>query len=668
MFVACASRPTEHTASPRGVGADGVARWAPWLAALWLASLLLSREPAAQDPGDGGAQLERRIAAIPRSHPRLLWKGTDTARVRQKIENDPALGATLAFVIASADAILEAPRCERQQIGRRLLSVSRTVLKRVLYLSFAHRITGEAAYATRAQQEMLAAAAFSDWNPSHFLDVAEMTTALALGYDWLHDVLPDDARDAIRTAIVELGLRPGMDGGWWVRTTNNWNQVCHAGLALGALAVAEHEPDLARQIVRRAIDSLPRAMGEYAPHGAYPEGPGYWKYGTTYNVLALDALRTVLGTDFGLERSAGFLASADYYLHVTGPTGLFFNYSDGGARSGVAPALHWFAARRRDPALLWRERAALREWLRRTKPSADGSDRLLPLLLVWTPADATEDAPSTRHYRADGRTPIATHRSGWDADATFVAIKGGSPSTNHAHMDAGSFVLDADGVRWAMDLGSQNYHSLESRGIRLWDRGQDSERWSVFRLNHLSHNTLVVDGLPQMVSGDAPLVAHHGEGPRPHTIVDLTSVYAGQLSAARRGAALLPNRSVLIQDELVAAPASTSQVRTIRWGMVTRAEVALNGIEAELTREGKTLTLRVLSPEGAQLRTYDTATPRADHDQPNPGTRMIGFEVEVPVGGDAARIAVHLIPGSVTPRPPVIAPLATWAKAADHAK
>ena len=31
---------------------------------------------------------------------------------------------------------------------------------------------------------MLTAARFEDWNPSHFLDVAEMTFALAIGYDW----------------------------------------------------------------------------------------------------------------------------------------------------------------------------------------------------------------------------------------------------------------------------------------------------------------------------------------------------------------------------------------------------------------------------------------------------------------------------------------------------
>ena len=36
---------------------------------------------------------------------------------------------------------------------------------------------------------MLAVSRFTDWNPTHFLDVGEMVMALAIGYDWLYDSL-----------------------------------------------------------------------------------------------------------------------------------------------------------------------------------------------------------------------------------------------------------------------------------------------------------------------------------------------------------------------------------------------------------------------------------------------------------------------------------------------
>src|SRR6266851_4042147 len=73
-------------------------------------------------------------------------------------------------------------------------------------LALVYRISGETKYLERAVTELRAAAAFPDWNPSHFLDVAEMTHAFAIGYDWLfHDLSPED-RALFRKAITEKGL------------------------------------------------------------------------------------------------------------------------------------------------------------------------------------------------------------------------------------------------------------------------------------------------------------------------------------------------------------------------------------------------------------------------------------------------------------------------------
>jgi len=611
---------------------------------------------AARDTAPPGPEddVTHRINGSTKEHPRLFMDRSAAVAVKAAVESDALLRRAMTYVRECADATLQAAPVQREQVGRRLLEVSRTCLQRVVYLAFVHRMTGEDRYLERARQELLAAAAFPDWNPSHFLDVAEMTAALAIGYDWLHSGLDPESRRIIRDAIIEKGLRPSQRGGWWVTTENNWNQVCHGGLTLGALAVLEDEPKLASEIIERAVANVPRALAEYEPDGAYPEGPGYWKYGTVYHVLLVDALRSAIGTDFGLT-TAAFLKSSDYYRQMTGPTGLFFNYSDCGQKSGIAPAMYWFAATRRDPSLLHRERTALHELLDRARPSAAKRHRLLPFLLLWNAAHAKAPPPDATHFHADGHTPVAIHRSGWEKDDTFVGIKGGSPGANHGHMDIGSFVLDAGGVRWARDLGAQNYHSLESRGIRLWDRRQGSQRWDVFRLNNLSHNTLVVDGRKQIVKGFAPIVRSTG-APNPHTIIDMSAVYAGQLDAARRGVALRADRSVLVQDELRALDAEA----TVRWGMVTEARIeSLNGTTALLTRDGRQLRLRVLAPPNARLRTYDTAEPRAPHDHGNPGTRMIGFEVQL-LSSSETRLAVLLTPGGTEPRLTQVSPLADW--------
>ena len=88
----------------------------------------------------------------------------------------------------------------------------------------------------------------------------------------------------------------------------------------------------------------PRAMRSYAPDGVYPEGFGYWAYGTWYEVLMIESLRSALGGSAGLERAEGFLASADFMNFMVAPSGVCYNYSDSPAVDVVNPLLYWFAA------------------------------------------------------------------------------------------------------------------------------------------------------------------------------------------------------------------------------------------------------------------------------------------------------------------------------------
>ena len=48
-------------------------------------------------------------------------------------------------------------------------------------------LTRDARYASRVALEMERVCGFASWNPVHFLDVAEMTMAVALAHDWCHD-------------------------------------------------------------------------------------------------------------------------------------------------------------------------------------------------------------------------------------------------------------------------------------------------------------------------------------------------------------------------------------------------------------------------------------------------------------------------------------------------
>ncbi|GAI32657.1 unnamed protein product, partial [marine sediment metagenome] len=254
-----------------------------------------------------------------------------------------------------SENILQQEPLERIKIGRRLLSTSREYLRRVFFLSYAYRMTGDKRFLAHTEKHMVKAAGFSDWNPTHFLDVAEMTMALAIGYDWLFDELPEASKQLIKEAIVKKGLEPSYndDYNWFLRAEHNWNQVCNAGMTFGALAIQDDYPGLADSVINRAFETIPKAMHDYRPDGAYPEGYGYWGYGTSFNVIFLSAVEKALGTDRGLAASPGFLKTAGFLQHMLAPSNICYNWGDCGARGSLNSAMFWFAARNNDPSLLW---------------------------------------------------------------------------------------------------------------------------------------------------------------------------------------------------------------------------------------------------------------------------------------------------------------------------
>lgn len=582
------------------------------------------------------------LPPVKTAHPRILTDGSKWRELSENRRRDPELDRFLDKLEDEARALKMTDPSIYQMQGRRLLHVSREVLRRVMLLSLAYHTTGDAHLAERAAKEMLAAAAFADWNPSHFLDTAEMTTALAIGYDWLYDWLPATTRRTVREAIVEKGLRPGLSTekpqGFY-KATNNWNQVCLGGMALGALAVWEDEPELAQQIIEMVPRYNPNGLKSYAPDGVYPEGPMYWGYGTTYQVILLAALETALGDDFGLSQSPGFLRTAEAYLQTITPTGMCYNFFDGIERMGLEPALFWFAARLGRPELLKFEAESLRRFVDR---KTGGGSRFLPLIALWWPKpSATTTVNLPLHWRGNGANPLAVFRTSWDDEkAMYLGLKGGAANLSHGHMDAGSFIFEWGGVRWAEDLGMQDYLSLESKGIGLWDFKQEGQRWTVFRLNNFSHNTLTIGGALHRVTGRAEIVAFSDAAEQGMAVVDLSPVFDGQARRVQRGFLFRPNRHVLIRDELEGLKAGES----VRWAMVTGSDVKFEKNRALLRQDGRLLQVHLLKPGDASFELLDIATPKNSYDAPNPGKKMLTVSVQSPANG-SLDIVVILQPG-----------------------
>lgn len=581
-------------------------------------------------------------------HPRLLLKAGEEARIKEMIAEDEAMARVHGAILAECDEILDLPVLERVMEGKRLLHTSREALRRIFWLSYSYRMTGNEAYADRAVDEMLAVSAFSDWNPSHFLDVGEMVMAVAIGYDWLYDHMTPSQRQTAKEAIVEKGFVPADDERYagFYNLANNWNQVCCSGLLYGALATYEEHPEHARELIDLYVKSVPFALACYAPDGGYPEGFNYWGYGTSFQVMMIAALESAMGTDFGLCEAPGFLDTSAFVQFMTAPTGECFNFSDSAPYAPCNMMMFWFASKTGDLQRIWLERQYLENLPDDFMDEVDWrftEHRLLPALMVFgSRLDMSRPVQPDEHFRVyEGKTPLFIYREGWNSkEDAYLGIKGGSPMTSHAHMDAGSFVYEYDGVRWSMDLGMQDYHSLESRGIDLWNQGEGGQRWDVFRIGNESHSTLTVNGKHHMVKSFIPLTDVWKEKKRKGARLDMTSVFAGQVADAERDIWLDRKNHLHVEDRISASGRDIE----VRWTMMTPAEAEIiSEKEIRLEKNGRRMVLRFESSGLESLPFVLPDDPPHDYDAPNPGTSRVGFTVTVPAGAEAVLMA-SLVP------------------------
>jgi len=530
------------------------------------------------------------LGTLVKAHPRLMLTEKRMALIKRKVYSDEVLKRAMADVVNRADGILKKKPLEHKLTGPRLLSVSRDCLDRIYTLGVAYRFTGKAEYAKNAEEVLLTVCAFKDWNPSHFLDTAEMSHAVGVGYDWFYGSLSPQSRDAIRKGLIENGMKPGVASykagkqAWWVNTEYNWNQVCNSGLLIGALAIADENPEFAREFIPNVRKSLPRAIATYRPDGAWPEGPGYWGYATDYTVYGLSALETALGRDFGLSDDPG-LAEAGYFpLMMTGTSGLHMNFADAkdNQKQKNTPILFWLGQHYKKPEFIKAEIDLLN--VRGNHASAFDVMWYEPL-----PVGRIEPLPLDKLFR--GPVELAVFRSAWDKpDALFAGIKAGFNRVNHGHLDLGSFVIDALGERWASDLGGDDYNLPG-----YWDsRKTSGKRWSYYRLGSMSHNICILDGRHQEVGGKSSIIQYRSTNDYACAVIDLTSAYQPKAGKSFRGLALVNHRrAVLVQDEFdIAEPCS------IAWGMTTHASIKVEKNRAVLSLNGKEMKAVILSPAG----------------------------------------------------------------------
>lgn len=269
---------------------------------------------------------------LAKKSPKLILTSENEKILKKKLKTDPLVQNYYNYLKEEAGQILQQPLLKHELEGFRLLFVSRDMVERMGILCMVFRMEKDPKILHRINAELNAVCNFKDWNPQHFLDIAEMSFAVALAVDWVGKDLPKATVALAKKSLIEKGIKESFNESnprmFWINSSNNWNAVCHGGMVAAALVVADVAPELAAKTISRALEKLPNSLSEYAPDGVYPEGPGYWGYGTSYTVVAASVLKSALRTDFGISKSPGFMKSANFYLETVAPSGEYFNFAD----------------------------------------------------------------------------------------------------------------------------------------------------------------------------------------------------------------------------------------------------------------------------------------------------------------------------------------------------
>ena len=530
--------------------------------------------------------------------PRLILNQSTEKNLKEKLHSDPVIQNVYQAIKLNAEAVfeekiinLDIPLEERTQDNQ--LDISRDMLHRMNMLAMVYRMEKDQRILERINDEVVAACNFPTWNPRHFLDVGEMSLAIALALDWTAGDLPQSTIDLAKNSLIEKGIKSswpesGKNPGW-AYSNNNWNQVCNGGMVAASIAVAELEPELAAKTIHRAIDGMVNALAAYGPDGVYPEGATYWNYGTSFTVVTAAIFESAFGTDFGIAGYPAFKESAIFRVLSNAPSGMLYNFADCGdrrSRNGDF-TLAWFASKTGNKTFFEKERFL-------KSPEEMGKlSRLAGIALVWL-AQFEEKGEVTvpTEWKGDGANPVVFFTGGEnDPHDYYFGGKGGRGTVNHGNMDGGSFVFELDGVRWVIDPG--NYHSygpIERTGFNLWSDCQDCDRWKLLNKNNFGHSTISVNNQLHVVDGKAEIIDFKS-GETPEATIDLTPTFEGQLKSAQRIFIKDSPISLLIEDIIEISEES----ELITWQLITQAEVDIVDDGAVLKQDGKTLKVKNLS-------------------------------------------------------------------------
>jgi hypothetical protein len=440
-------------------------------------------------------------------------------------------------------------------------------------------------------------------------------------------------------ALIEKGIKSSYanDGNArWVTGTNNWNQVCNGGMIAASIAIAEVDPELAAKTIHRALDGLPHSLVEYGPDGVYPEGSTYWSYGTRFSVVTAAMCESAFGTDFGHFEYPAFKKSATFRLMMNTPSGWYFNFADCGDKRNESGdlALAWFAVKTGNKAFFERDRFLM------PAEKMGKVSRLAGAGLVWlSQYEEKGEVKSPAVWKGEGSNPVVVFTNGEnDPHNYYFGGKGGRGMVNHGNMDGGSFIFELNDVRWVVDPGNQNYYDLEKVGFDLWNRDQDSDRWTLLTKNNFGHSTITINDELHRTEGLVTL-SDFKSGDMPEATFDMSATLGELVANASRRFLKDSRVSIVIEDEIEKSDGTD----LITWQLLTTADIEIVAGGALLKQDGKTLQLENLSHPELTISVISLDPTPLKIDKQIVGLKRL--EIRIPawtVEGDKVKIKVRL--------------------------
>ncbi len=425
-----------------------------------------------------------------------------------------------------------------------------------------------------------------------YYPLGELGMELALGYDLTYDLMTEDERKIVRSAMMKnivLGAHKGYVEDDLV-TSNSSNWVAHitGGSLMCQAAMYGDGPDVARmepyftgaimkdfQLIQNALDR----------EGAYGEGYGYFNFSMLSWSKSLPAVENVFKVDMSGKLNRGYneLVWAGIVKDKR-----YFYFGDSGGELGQMTNFAWLLPKYRDPLLGWLYNF--------TKQGETFMDVLYETGDV--PRDDPFDEKPVRLFRDVGTTVF---KSGWESD-DFVFVLRSGPFINHQHLDQGTFWLSDRGSLFIEERHGSTYY--EDPLYQPWYTQPVAHSTILVNRNHQSQR---VGDLLWHVDGfnDYAFVTHFLDGGSAAFVSgDIGRLYWGKVKSMQRNVLYLKPRILLMLDTII--PAERDVDVTLLYQTAHLEDITPSGDCSTIAKEGNTLFITHLSPEYREVEAVET--------------------------------------------------------------